>query len=298
MKTSFIVHASTDSLDNDFPVLYFKKEYLKIQEHSDLLCYENEQFFLPIALDQGLAISIPRSPFGSFFLKDNCELDVFLSFVNQVKNDLKSRGVSHLNLIHPPKNYTGYIREDWLASAGFAKKFSDINQHIPLHSNWEDEIHEMQRRKLTALENEGFEFKKMDADELEKAHQFVKVCRIAQELSINISYEILKQLSDQTEAYDLFGVFRDNKISALCIAARVTKKTAYYYLPATSPMFRSQSPMVLLIAGMVAYYRSAGFESFDLGISSIEGRPQETLRIFKERMGASELTKTSWELPI
>jgi len=298
VKTSFVIHSSTDSLNNDFLVLYFKKEYLKIQVHSELVCYENEHFFVPIALDQGSAISIPRSPFGSFFCKDNCELDLFLSFIDQVKIDLKNRGISSLNLIHPPKIYTGYITEDWLASAGFTMDFSDINQHVPLIPDWEDGIHEMQRRKLAALRSEGFEFKKMDAEELEKAHQFVKVCRIAQDLSINISYEILKQLSDKTQAYDLFGVFRDNKISALCIVSRVTEKTAYYYLPATSPMFRSQSPMVLLIAGMVEYYRSAGFESFDLGVSSIEGKPQETLRIFKERMGAIEQKKTSWSLSI
>ncbi|MEP5613300.1 MAG: GNAT family N-acetyltransferase [Cyclobacteriaceae bacterium] len=298
MKNSFIVHTSTNALDNDFPLLYFKNEYLKTQDHHNLVCYQNDHIFLPVALDQGLAISIPRSPFGSFFVKENCELDSFLSFFDQVKIDFKSRGVSSLRLMHPPKIFSKFIDQNWLASAGFALDFSDINQHIPLGSDWESRIHEMQRRKLSTLRNEGFEFKRMDIEELEKAHQFVKVCRMAQELNINISYDLLKQLSDTTQAYDLFAVFRESKISALCIAARVTEKVAYYYLPATSPMFRSQSPMVLLIAGMVEYYQTEGFESFDLGVSSVEGKPQETLRVFKERMGAIEQQKTSWKLSI
>lgn len=298
MKTSFTIHTSPNSLDNDYPLLYFKKGYLKTQDHPSLICYESNQFFLPVSLEGDFAISVPRSPFGSFFVKDSFARDEFLFFISEVKNDLRKKGISTLSVMHPSDIYSDFVEKEYIEAAGLSLNFSDINQHIHLQSNWEDGIHDMQKRKLASLRKEGFEFRKMDSEELEKAHQFIKVCRMAQELSINISYDILKQLSDSTGAYDLFGVFRDDKISALCIAARVTEKTAYYFLPATSPMFRSQSPMVLLIAGMVEHYHSHGFEFLDLGVSSIEGKPQETLRIFKERMGAAEQEKTSWTLSI
>ncbi len=298
MKPTFVTHTSVDSFDNDFPVLYYNRSYLKSQNHSNLICYENKHFFLPVSIDQDVAISIPRSPFGSFFVKDSSNVDQFPDFIDQVKQDLKDRRIGSLKISHPSIIYDHFVHLDWLLKEGFRKDFDDINQHIPLRSGWLDGIHDMQKRKLAALQSEGFSFRKMGTDELQVAYQFVEVCRLAQELSINISYEQLKELSDQTGAYDIFGVFRSGKISALCISVRVTEKTAYYYLPATSPMFRSQSPMVLLIAGMVDYYQSQGFEHFDLGVSSIEGKPQESLRIFKERMGATQGDKTSLTLQI
>ncbi len=298
MKTSLVTHTSVDSFDNDFPILYYNKSYLKSQNHSSLICYENDRLFLPVSLEGKAAISIPRSPFGSFFVKDSCSADEFLLFLDEIKKDLGQRGITEIEITHPPAIYEDYVDQNWLEKVGFQHEYADISQHIPLDLEWHESIHEMQRRKLISLESEGFIFQKMSPEDLETAHQFVEVCRLTQELSINITYDRLKQLSDSTGAYDIFGVFRDGKISSLCIAVRVTNKIAYYYLPATSPMFRSQSPMVSLIAGMVAYYRSQGYEHFDLGISSVQGKPQESLRIFKERMGAVQSEKIKLSLQI
>ncbi|MEM9897232.1 MAG: GNAT family N-acetyltransferase, partial [Bacteroidota bacterium] len=89
-----------------------------------------------------------------------------------------------------------------------------------------------------------------------------------------------------------------DKISAACISVRVTSKIAYYFLPGTSPLFRSHSPMVLLIAGMVAYYKEQNLQFLDLGVSSIQGKPQETLRLFKQRMGAQECLKSTFTLDL
>lgn len=205
------------------------------------------------------------------------------------EDDLQKRGIKKLLVKHPSPIYAQIASLDWLS--GFDVEFADINQHILLQDGWGNSIHTMQKRKLDSLRAGQFEFRKMEMNELETAHKFISVCRQAQDLEINISYELLKQLSESTKAYDIFCVVRDGKISALCIAVRPTSKVAYYYLPATSPLFRNQSPMVLLIAGMIDYYKSIGFEYLDMGVSSIEGKPQESLRIFKERMGAVETVK-------
>ncbi|MEM7298951.1 MAG: GNAT family N-acetyltransferase, partial [Bacteroidota bacterium] len=117
----------------------------------------------------------------------------------------------------------------------------------------------------------------------------------AQGLQINISWSLLNTLAKKMPTtYECFGVFRGDKISAICIAVNFTNEVAYYYLPGTSPMFRNQSPMVLLIAGMVDYYRKKGFRYLDLGLSSVQGQAQETLRLFKERMGAEETDKPTF----
>ncbi|MEQ9007290.1 MAG: GNAT family N-acetyltransferase, partial [Ekhidna sp.] len=186
-----------------------------------------------------------------------------------------------------------------LLKSGFSLSFRDVNQQIELTSDWEDRIHKMQQRKLQSLKADGFQFRKMKENELETAYKFLTVCRQAQGLQINISLEQLQTQNENLPSkLECFCVFRDEKISALCIAVNVTSDIAYYYLPATSPMFRNQSPMVLLIAGMVDYYREKDFKYLDLGVSSIQGKPQETLMKFKERMGAEVSDKLTLELSL
>lgn len=298
MKTSLTVLTELELVDNDLPVIYFSKPYLANQNHARLVCYESTHCFLPVSLHEDLAISIPRSPFGSLLVKDNWSRDEFLQCFDEIKKDLQSKGVATLQIKHPAAIYSNFVNENWLPDAGFEQVYSDINQQIPLNDQWAESIHMMQKRKLDALQAEEFEFRKMDIKDLKIAHQFIAVCRQTQGLVINIDIDLLQKLVDSTNAYDIFGVFRDDKFSSVCIAVRVTDKIAYYYLPATSPMFRTQSPMVLLIKGMVEYYQSIGYEYLDMGISSVEGKPQESLRIFKERMGAVESSKTTWRLRI
>lgn len=287
------IHHTTETLPEAHPVLYMRKAYLKAQEHNHLLVVENENFYLPLRIEKDRAISMEKSPFGSFFsTKPHFDSNNFDHFHNQLLDQLARMGVRVLEIRHPSNLYSSFVSKELLLSRGYQSPFADINQHIPLDQGWESRIHKMQQRKLAALIEEGFEFRQLPKSELKVAYQFLSVCRQTQGLALNISWDVLNALSESMpDAYQCFAVFREGRISSLCITVNVTKDIAYYYLPATSPMFRTHSPMVLLIAGMVDYFRSKGFVALDLGISSIQGKPQETLRIFKERMGAVQNEK-------
>ncbi len=288
---SLYVHTAIDEIPKDLSLTYFQRGYFESQTYNQFICYSNDDFFVPFDITQHSAISIPRSPFGSFIRRNN-NMDGIQAFATDILADLKSRKVNELEIHHPSEIYhlSPFVGD--LKNLQLEVAFNDINQHIELSADWEDSIHNMQKRKLQSLISEGFEFRKMEKNEFETAHKFLSVCRQAQGLQINIDWNHLKNLIDRLpDAYECFGVFRGDKMSAVCIAVNVTNQIAYYYLPATSPMFRDKSPMVLLIAGMVEYYRNKGFKHLDLGVSSFEGKAQEPLRIFKERMGALETSK-------
>ncbi|MEO1255013.1 MAG: GNAT family N-acetyltransferase [Bacteroidota bacterium] len=288
---SLLVHTSVETITDNIPLAYFKKEYLKAQNHPNFRAYSMPNLFIAFQIAGELAISIPRSPFGSFFTKRNT--NSFDIFWNRIKEDLANEGVKHVEIRNPASIYDSFTKSEIIKGLGFQILYSDLNQHISLNKNVA--IHQMQERKLKALKNEGFEFKKMENSLLETAHKFLTVCRQAQGLQINISWEQLKKLNEQLPGvYECFGVFREEKISALCITVKVTDSIAYYYLPGTSPMFRNQSPMVMLIDGMVQYYKEMRFEYLDMGVSSYEGKVQETLKVFKERMGAEETEKITF----
>lgn len=291
---SIKIHRQLDAELNHPPLAYFQKEYLSSQQYSQLRIAEDDNYFFPFCLEDKLAISIPRSPFGSIYLKTPHEENLhFQHFHSELNKSLREINIEKLQIHHPSAIYSNFIDSSYLSE--YKTLYSDINQHITLDHSWESRLHKMQVRKLDSLRSEGFEFRPIPLSELETAHQFLTVCRQAQGLQLNISWNLLSELTKKMPTtYECFGVFRGDKISALCIAVNVTEKVAYYYLPGTSPMFRNQSPMVLLIAGMVDHYRSKNFDILDLGVSSIEGNPQETLKLFKERMGAEETSKSAY----
>ncbi|WP_436515504.1 GNAT family N-acetyltransferase [Ekhidna sp. To15] len=295
---SLNIHTSINEVPQELSFAYFQKGYFQSQAYEQFICYSNDDFFIPFDITPKIAISIPRSPFGSIIRRNNTSHKID-SFITDICADLKSREVEQLEICHPSAIYQMFASVNDLEGMDFQVAFNDINQHIELSDYWEDSIHNMQKRKLGSLRSEGFEFRKMERDEFETAHKFILVCRQAQGLQINIGWQQLKDLIDRLpDTYHCFGVFREDKISAICITVNVTSEIAYYYLPATSPMFRDKSPMVLLIDGMVKYYRNKGFEYLDLGISSLQGKPQEPLRIFKERMGAVETSKPTLLRPV
>lgn len=289
------IYTSTKEIIADNPILFYQSEYFNSQTYNDFIAFSDENFFIAFNQVDNEAISIPRSPFGSVSCRNASKGAE--QFIETFTDHLRKKGIENIQLTHPSSIYAPFIPTAALEKAGFDLAYVDVNQHIVLQSHWENSIHKMQKRKLEGLKNEGFEFRKMRYDELETAHKFLTVCRQAQGLQINITLEKLKKLSDELPGkYECFGVFRDSKISALCIAVRASSEVAYYYLPATSPMFRNHSPMVMLIAGMVKFYLESGFKYLDLGVSSIEGKPQEPLKMFKERMGGITTEKPTFSL--
>ena len=292
MKIRF--HHLPKSINGIPSVAYFNPKYFLCQSYEELVIVENEDLFIPINIKGKCALSIPNSPFGSFA---TCEkvTSHFHEFESSLMDYLQKKGINEFIIHHPSTIYSSFVKSDQLEKVGYKKIHSNINHHISLEEGWVDNIHKMQQKKLSYLKDRGFNFKEMPHSDLKMAYQFLMFARKAHGLKINISWDLLKKLVEKMpESYRCFGVFKEEKISALCITVNVTETTAYYYLPATSHIFRSQSPMVLLIAGMVDYYQKRGFRNLDLGVSSIQGKPQETLRIFKERMGGTETEKPTF----
>ena len=293
---SISVLKSPSATPANIPITYFQKDYLSTQTYNNYLAYKDSSFFFPLDIQDKKAISIPKSPFGSILKSNDGNLSEFLQ---EIKKNLSSSGIETLLINHPISIYDTFVEKEVLKNEGFNTSYEDLSQVIEINDDWEASIHSMQKRKLKSLIEEGFYLRKMEPSEWKTAHKFLTVCRQAQGLQINIEWEKLERLvTTMPKSYDCFGVFREDKISAICISVNVDESIAYYYLPATSPLFRTHSPMVLLIAGMVDYYRKKKFKYIDLGVSSILGKPQETLMLFKERMGAKTYLKPTLTLAL
>lgn len=267
----------------------FDPQYAKIQQLNGYELFASDFGFFPIAIASEVSVSLPNSPFGGFLVDNVNKQELFL-WLDQIILDLKTK--TNKLIIRQPTSIYPTISTDWLTAYGFEKEVSDISHYINLTSFKLIELHSMQRRKL---KSSRFEMNLLSPNQLPEVYEFIKQCRMNQGLAINVS---LHSLTDQLETfpdhYLIFTATSNNIIAAACIITIPTDQIAYYYLPATNPVYKKESPMVALMAYIYEYLKTLNFHYLDLGISSINGQPQSSLITFKERMGGIPLSKTTY----
>jgi hypothetical protein len=95
--------------------------------------------------------------------------------------------------------------------------------------------------------------------------------------------------------FPLFSVRGPNgERAAVTVAVWTTPTALYYFLPASDPALATQSPAILMIAGMHAFCRAAGGTLLDLGPSlTTDGTLHPSLLHFKRSLGATPSVRLS-----
>lgn len=274
--------------------VYYRQPYLQAQGYKNLFAYKkgNQLFYAEVSDNQ--AVSLLRSPFGSFMTT----LEQFPDMLSTISGKLKDNGVDKLIAKCPPPIYEGFVGLEVLMKYEFDLLFQDLNQYIDLRTYNESTLHHMEVRKLVKC-RESLRYTPLQADSLDRLHAFISKCRKQQGLAVNITLPLLKSLvTAMPDRYDFFGVYHQELLIAALISVKVTSDIVYYYLPATDEDYKRYSPMVLLLFEAANYYKSRGFTTYDLGVSSFEGVKQEGLYLFKKRMGAESIIKPTLQLDL
>ncbi|REE01031.1 GNAT family N-acetyltransferase [Marinoscillum furvescens] len=281
-------------LQEPLPCFYFTPEYAQIHKLDSYQKIHSECAQISFFLDGERAVSMPKSPIGGFFI-ENAQKSDFLDFLNKTENALQHMGVRKLEVVQAPHFYPGAVSPTILELIGFQQRVAEITHYIPLEGKLEDRLHSMEKRKLD--KPASFTCQVESEEALLEVHQFISRCRQEQGLEINISYEMLQKMVETfPERYVLFTARKDSQLIAAVVMTIPIEAVAYYFLPATHPDHKSESPMVRLIHHIYQYFQERKFHYIDLGISSINGTPQESLIRFKENMGGIRTERvTLWK---
>jgi len=273
--------------------LYYQKGYLEIQDHPQVhslyLLDTLEELIVGKAIftvEPGSElVSISRAPFGSFVIARELDSNIIEHWLNEVITPKMI--VKHPSFIYP--NY---------ASETLGKKASsvvmDLNHHIDLTDYSLRNLHNMQMRRIRKCKNAGYQFQSVTGDAaIAETHEFLTKCRKEQGLQINISAsKLLRSFNALPSNYHAFQVrTRSGELIAATIALKVTNEIIYNYLPGSLKSFNKYSPMSFLLFRMALSYQEKSFRLLDLGVSSVDGKEQESLAIFKQRMGAKRSDK-------
>lgn len=277
-------------------IIFYDQEYLSVQGHKQLRMYEDENFKIIFSIKSKTAYSLPLGLFGSFLKKRRVtSFAEFDAFWKVVKTKLEEEGVHRIEVVHPSHIYRDFVAPEWLKEIGFSVMYDDINHHIPLSKF---ALHKMEERKLQALNENGFRAEHLTNEKLELVYSFLAECRKEKGLKINVPLQKLQSLIDRfPDTYDFFGGYLGDELACAAITLKTSEEVAYYFLPGTLEKYKKASPMVGLLDSIVQYY-SKSKKYLDLGISSVEGEPQQGLITFKERMGGIQTPKRRYFVKI
>ncbi len=263
-------------------MIYTQKAYTDLHDFQNLQRFIRPEITMCVDLKNRTAISLPFSPSGGISI-GKITKEQFHTYLLSCENELKSKGIKTFEITLAPFIYTT-IKKEWLIEAGYLISNTEIAHYLILEEDLEQHLHEMQLRKLRKLSGMRYGF--LAIGHLEAVYEFISVHRAESNIPLNVTYEKLSAMFLAfPDCYHIHSAYIDDKLVACCITVVPENGIAYYFLPATSAEARSSSPMVGLIHRMYQYYQNLKFRYIDLGISSMNGKPQESLIVFKERMG-------------
>lgn len=275
---------------------YFTPQYAQIHQLQTFQKIHSECAQVSFFIDNDRAVSMPKSPIGGFFIENAHKAD-FLDFLGKAEKALRAMGVKSMEVVQAPHFYPGAVSPTILELIGFHREVAEITHYIPIDGKLEERMHSMEKRKLT--KETSFTCQIEPHESLLEIHQFISRCRQEQGLEINIDFEKLQTMvSAFPDRYLLFTARKNEKLISAVVVTIPTEGVAYYYLPATHPDHKSESPMVRLIHEIYRHFQKQKFHYLDMGISSVNGEPQENLIRFKENMGGirTERVTLTWKV--
>jgi len=247
----------------------------------------------------GVAYSPEIGPFGSLEMDPSLPSEILIDFVRYIERTLADMEVNQVII----KNYATFqsasnckkIHEAFL-EGGYTIHSVNINHHIDVSDRiFSSFIHSMEKRRMEKANKADLVVRRANLKEMGRIHDFIRECRNEKGLEINISKEKFLETIDQlSEHYYAFIGIIDGTIAVASVCVRVNSDILYNYLPASAGKYNSLSPMVKLMGYIYNFAQDMNFKFIDLGVSSISGKPQESLIKFKERIGGQMSEKITY----
>ncbi len=243
-------------------------------------------------------VSGVRAPFGGIECSDPGQLSMFISYI---KDTLKKSGAASVTIRQSPSCYQPDTTEsihEALIDQGFRLKYSDCNQHLLVNTtSFKAHLDDQKKRRLNKIKSLAPRIEILDAIDSDIWFDLFRKSREHKDFPVTISSEEYKDLSLKLPGvYQYAGVYLEETLVANAVFVHVNKDVLYYFLGASDPEYAAVSPSVLLLEAMYEYAQRQHYKMIDLGISSVNGKLNEGLHLFKKHIGAMDSRKNTYEL--
>lgn len=300
-------HFYTDSESSTSPTSYFfnSDEYLaqfpELDIHRFYLHSTSSNAIVAkihFVIENKTALNPARAPYGGFetSLDDTTSL---LLFWQQIEKILKSQYVSTVEIRNWPDAFETRnieFRKNLQKHFGFRLSFNDFSFHQLISQKLGIELFKKpERKRLRKCIKAGFLFGKWQKPDLNLAYDLLFNFRKQKNIPLNISREgLIKCFELFPNRYHVFTVKDKSEIIGLSVCIEVNSDIFYHFCLSTNPNYFLFSPSVMLYEGIYDYCKTHSYRIFDFGTASIEGKKQEGLYHFKEKLGGIMTPKPTY----
>jgi hypothetical protein len=246
-------------------------------------------------VQDSLAKSPFRAPFGGFEISDGIQAEMLLNFIHEIEKTLRQEKTQALEILCPPELYS---KNQPLITLALVRLGYEIILTEPGACIVIDEsqlVTKMANDKLTRLkkcEKVGVSYKEISLDKLTEVYTFIDACRSRQERKLSMTLvELTKTVDALPESFFMVGVYDGQNLISATICIRVSESIVYTFYSAHDPNYNDISPQVFLLVNLYTWCTAHQIKLLDLGTSALDGQPNTPLLDFKLRMGATATNK-------
>lgn len=247
-------------------------------------------------LENGLAQSLFRAPFGSVEFSGQLVPGILYEFLEYVESQLKKRGISDVFIKSPPQGYEplrSSLPETFFLNQKYVISEAEVSTLIRVTDEpFADIMRHSERLRMQRAQKADFIFKKLSIDHLDEVYLFLSQCHADKGYKPSMTLQELKRTANEfPEQYLLFVILQGKKLVAATVSIRIKKNILYNFFANHEREYDQFSPLVLLINGLYGYCRENNITLLDLGTSSLDGKPNFKLLDFKMHIGGIPSSK-------
>ena len=249
---------------------------------------------LHVHVENEIAVSPLRSPYGSILFSKKLTPDLLTQFVLFVEGGLKHR-IKKIQLKNSPEIYSpdeNELLRNSLEALGY-ESTAETSAVIPVTTDkFESILHHSARKRLRKCKDAGLVFSQQPRQNLESVYQVLKDWREQKGYSLSMSLEELKKVTGIfPDVFFLTAVMDKDRLVAANISVQVNSRVLYNFYHDHDAEYDSFSPVVLLNEGLYMFCQQRALKLLDLGTSQIDGKLNESLFNFKLKLGAQPSNK-------
>ncbi|SFU17858.1 hypothetical protein SAMN04489724_4713 [Algoriphagus locisalis] len=244
----------------------------------------------------GEAISLPKSPFGGFWIIENSSSASIEAFILASIEELESRGIKSITIIQAPKPYqphadlinyllfkSGFVQENVMSHQFFIgrKKLKKLAQKESSKLLSKSKNSDLQVR-YSSISNFGF-LKEIKSWNSQKGY----------EIAVDEN-RIVQQVSEYPHRYFLITLSKNAVPIGYSLGVKLTSNSLYYFLSAINPKIQVKNGGELIVNALFQLAVEQKVDFIDLGSSDLEDEVNHKLMFFKSRFSNDMSNKITW----
>lgn len=265
--------------------------YLVDEDHQEILGGVH------FCIDQHLASSPFRSPYGGYELNSALPQSVLNDFVQLVDGELKKQDVRLVEIKLPSRPVADvWPIEQVLTDQGYQIIRSEKAAMLSVSDRFVERLHFSEQKRLRKLREKNFQVEQLAIDKWQTVYEFIHRCRTQKGFPLSMTRDQIGDLVAKfSERIFLFRVIHGSDWAAASFCVQTSSDTVYDFYHDHDASFDAFSPVVLLVTFMNGFFLERNVHRIDLGTSMLDDAVNEGLLTFKKRLGANEFVKLTFQ---